>query len=890
MIHYSKLSELVMNYAVNLANYSDGWVYPEHILYGLLKVPGTIAYNILTDMGLSAADIEKQFPRNITNHPAIRTINRVEKILQRAAYIAESNNNPLIEPEHILYALIILGESNAFTMMASKGRNLSEILNQLELLFKTGKPPIQKPSKPPRDPATGKLDMDALKRHILDQIDDMQDQQDEADDVHIEIELDSEDDLPEEISIDLSALLNEIDEEEEENPGDNPFSRRRSKMRPSEKASDSEDDRFKNLRPYGIDLVELAKKGKLDPVIGRDKEIEQVIEVLSRRTKNNPCIIGDPGVGKTAIVNGLANAIAADKVPDGLRNKHIFSLDVTSMLAGTRYRGDFEERLKKAIDEITKDGDTILFIDEIHMIMKAGDTSDGAMSMANTIKPILARGEMQTIGATTIAEYRKHIEKDQALERRFQPLLVAQPSVYDTIEILKGIKEKYEQYHGVTITDEAIESAAYLSDRYITDRFLPDKAIDLIDTAAAKKKMFTFALPKEIRDLEEKIKDLDVRVKEAARHEMFGEADALSKERDTLIEEKEKGLIKWEEEKKAIQLTIGEEEIAALVSQMTNIPVTKISQDEGQKVADLDKVLKERVIGQDEAVESVARSIKRSRAGIQNPNRPIGSFILLGPTGVGKTELSKALAQALFGDENSLIRIDMSEYMEKQSVTKLIGSDPGFVGFEEGGQLTEKVRRKPYSVVLFDEIEKAHPDVFNILLQVLDDGRLTDSHGRTVSFKNTVVLMTSNIGAAEINKTKLGFGSASAEEAYEDMKNRQMEALKKAMKPEFINRIDDILIFHKLSKEDAKKICVLMLNALKKRMKEQNLNIEFTDAAIDCVVANGYSDEYGARPLRRTIQRMVEDVVSDMILRGLVDRRETIVVDSDGTKLTFNKK
>ena len=888
MVNYSKYSVLVMNNAVTLAQRTSGWVYPENILYGLLKVPGTIAYNILTDMGLSAADIECQFPRGTGNHPAIHTINKVQKILQRAAYIADANHNPFIEPEHILFAIIEQGGSNAFSMMVATGRNLQEILNKLDILFKTGRPPIP-PTKPapPRDPY-GKLDMDALKRQILQQFDDTP-QDDEADDEPIEIEEEPEDNEDEiHIEIDLEDILKDIESHVEDHPKDPRLRRRFDRMPPMDEAS--EDDRFKNLRPYGVDLVDLAKKGKLDPVIGRDKEIEQVIEVLSRRTKNNPCIIGDPGVGKTAIVNGLANAIAADKVPDGLRNKHIFSLDVTSMLAGTRYRGDFEERLKKAMDEIKKSGDIILFIDEIHMIMKAGDTSDGAMSMANTIKPVLARGEMQTIGATTITEYRKHIEKDQALERRFQPLMVSQPSVYDTIEILKGIKDKYEQFHGVTITDEAIESAAYLSDRYITERFLPDKAIDLIDTAAAKKKMFTFALPPEIRSLEEKIKDLDVRVKEAARHEMFSDADSLSKERDTLIEEKEKALINWEEEKKSVQLSIGEDEIAALVSQMTNIPVTKITQDEGQKVADLDKVLKERVIGQDEAVEAVARSIKRSRAGIQNPNRPIGSFILLGPTGVGKTELSKALAQALFGEENALIRIDMSEYMEKQSVTKLIGSDPGYVGFEEGGQLTEKVRRKPYSVVLFDEIEKAHPDVFNILLQLLDDGRLTDSHGRTVSFKNTVVLMTSNIGASEINKSRLGFGSASVEDDYEDMKNRQMEALKKAMKPELINRIDDILIFHKLQKEDTKKICVLMLNDLAKRMRDQNLNIEFTDAAIDCVVANGYNEEYGARPLRRTIQRMVEDVLSDMILRGLVDRREIIVVDSDGTQLTFKKK
>ena len=876
MIKYSNNSNLVMNCAVNLAQNSGGMLYPEHILYGLASVQGTIAYNILTEMGISAKELEKDFPR-MSYTPNVVTSVKTQRLLGHSAYFAESYNNPSIEPEHILYSLIREGSSNAFTILTRTGGNLNDVLFQLEMLFKTGRTgrTINPSPNKTRNTQNGKIDLEELKRKIFEQL--SKQQQDDADDID-----DNELNLDDDFEIEFEIY--------QKSPEDDPtFIRRRSSQRYQNDNKDS-DGRFKDLEKFGVDLVALAKKGKLDPVIGRDREIEQVIEVLSRRTKNNPCIIGDPGVGKTAIVNGLANAIASDKVPEGLRNKHIFSLDVTSLVAGTKYRGDFEERLKKAMDEIKKNNDTILFIDEIHMIMKAGDSSDGAMSMGNIIKPVLARGEMQTIGATTISEYRQHIEKDQALERRFQPLMVSQPSVYDTIEILKGIRDKYEAFHGVKITDEAIEAAANLSDRYITERFLPDKAIDLIDTAAAKKKMFTFALPTEIRDLEEKIKDLDVRVKEAAKHEMYNEADTLSKERDSLMEQKEKGIMQWEEEKKSIKLSIGEEEIANLVSQMTKIPVTRITQDEGQKVADLDKVLKERVIGQDEAVESVARSIKRSRAGIQNPSRPIGSFILLGPTGVGKTELSKALAQALFGDDNALIRIDMSEYMEKQSVSKMIGSDPGYVGFEEGGQLTEKVRRKPYSVVLFDEIEKAHPDVFNILLQVLDDGRLTDSHGRTVSFKNTVVLMTSNIGASEINKSRLGFGSASIEDEYEDMKNRQLDALKKAMKPEFINRIDDILIFHKLRKEDTKRICVLMLKGLEKRMKEQAISLDFTDAAIDCLVAHGYNEEYGARPLRRTIQRMVEDVLSDMILRGQIIRSESILIDSDGTKLTFNKK
>ena len=878
-LSYSNNSVIAMNYAAALAQNTGGMLNPEHILFGLLKVPGTAAFNMLSELGLNADDIENAFQR-LGHRERVLTSTKSRRVLDGTVYFAQQFGRSVIEPELILYSLIKEGTSAAVAIIARTGANLNEMLLKLEAFLNSGGASGQHIINITIRPSVDDL---FRKSALQDRAQDKQDEEEENKSKKKEEDVNLDDLFDEE----GKDIFNEIF-------GDGSAEDYKRRNRPIRKRPDesegSEDSRFKELDKFGVDLVELAKQGKVDPVIGRDKEIESVIEVLSRRTKNNPCIIGDPGVGKTAIVNGLALAIAQNKVPDGLQNKHIFSLDVTSLVAGTRYRGDFEERLKKAIDEIKKGKDTILFIDEIHMIMKAGDSSDGAMNMANIIKPLLSRGELQTIGATTISEYRKHIEKDQALERRFQPLMIAQPSVYDTIQILKGIKDKYEAYHNVKITDSAIEAAASLSDRYIADRFLPDKAIDLIDTAAAKKKMFTFAVPKEIRELEDKIKDLDIRVKDAARHEMFAEADSLSKERDALNEQKEQGLLRWEEEKKTINLTIGEDEIAQLVAQMTKIPVTRITQSEGEKVADLDKVLKQRVIGQDEAVDAVARSIKRSRAGIQNPNRPIGSFILLGPTGVGKTELSKALAEALFGDENALIRVDMSEYMEKESVSKMTGSAPGYVGYDEGGQLTEKVRRKPYSVVLFDEIEKAHPDIFNILLQVLDDGRLTDSHGRTVSFKNTVVLLTSNIGASEINKTRLGFGSTKAEDEYEEMKSRQLEALKKAMKPEFINRLDDILIFHKLRKEDTKKICVLMLNSLAKRMKDNNITVEFTDAAVDFIVSKGYNEEYGARPLRRTIQKYVEDKLSDMILRTQIVLRDSVVVDSDGNELTFNKK
>ena len=643
------------------------------------------------------------------------------------------------------------------------------------------------------------------------------------------------------------------------------------------------------LDKLGVDLTKKARDGKLDPVIGRSGEIDRIIQILSRRTKNNPVLIGEPGVGKSAIVEGLAQAIVKGEVPEMLKDKKIFSMDMASVVAGSKYRGEFEEKLQNALKIIKDSGNIILFIDEIHTIVGTGSSNENAMDAANILKPLLARGEMQTIGATTIEEYRKYIEKDAALERRFQPIMVEPPSVEETITILKGLRDKYEKHHQVAITDEAITAAAVMSDRYISDRFLPDKAIDLIDEAASKKRISNFVLPPEIKALEERAVKLKMDIDAHSKREEYGVCASLQDELKVIEEQMLEERTKWTAGKKDTDMSIGEQEIAQVISQSTSIPVAKLTESEAERLMHLEQELKKRVIGQDEAVSAVSKAVRRARAGIKDPNRPIGSFIFLGPTGVGKTELTKALAEAMFGDENLMIRVDMSEYMEKFNVSKLIGSAPGYVGFDEGGQLTEKVRRKPYSVVLFDEIEKAHPDVFNILLQILEDGRLTDSHGRTVSFKNTVVIMTSNIGAGEIkNSPKLGFGSSESD--YDDMRDKQMDALKRAMKPEFINRIDDIIIFRRLEKQDMTEISANMLARLKDRLAEQNIDVEFDASAGDYVIAKGYDSEYGARPLRRAVQKYVEDILSEKILTSQIKEGDSILVSSDGDSLIFTKK
>ncbi len=644
------------------------------------------------------------------------------------------------------------------------------------------------------------------------------------------------------------------------------------------------------LNQYGADLTKQAREGKLDPVIGRKEEIERVIQILSRRTKNNPCLIGEPGVGKTAVIEGLAEKIVIGDVPEMLVNKRVVTLDITSMIAGAKYRGDFEERIKKSLNEVKKAGDVILFIDEIHTIVGAG-AAEGAVDAANILKPLLARGEIQLIGATTISEYRKYIEKDAALERRFSPVTVEEPSAQDTIKILQGIRDKYEAHHNVKITDEAINAAVSLSTRYVNDRFLPDKAIDLIDEAASKLKMKTYTRPEKLKELEEEIVSINKEKEEAILVQDFEKAAKLRDDVLALKEKLEKDNKRWENKTSRNVTILNEEDIAEVISSWTNIPVKKLTQDENERLKNLENVLHKRVVGQNEAVEAVSKAIRRSRVGLKDPSRPIGSFLFLGPTGVGKTELSKALAEALFGNEESIIRVDMSEFMEPHSVSKLIGSPPGYVGFDEGGQLTEKIRRKPYSVLLFDEIEKAHPDVMNMLLQILEDGRLTDSQGRTVNFKNTVVIMTSNIGAKLItDKKTLGFSHASendkeeAEKQYESIKKDVMAELKKEFKPEFINRIDEIIVFHKLQEQDIMQIIEIMLNQVKNRMADNNIEIEIDESVKKLIFERGFDKNYGARPLRRAIQNYVEDSISEAILDGRVVATKTMVVKVDEDK------
>lgn len=648
------------------------------------------------------------------------------------------------------------------------------------------------------------------------------------------------------------------------------------------------------LDQYSRDLTALAEEGKLDPVIGRESEIQRVIQIGSRRTKNNPCLVGEPGVGKTAVVEGIAIKIAEGNVPDTIRGKRLLTLDLSGMVAGSKYRGEFEERIKKVIKEVRAAGNVILFIDELHTIIGAGG-AEGAIDASNILKPSLARGEVQIIGATTIDEYRKYIEKDAALERRFQPVNVDEPSEDEAYEILKGLKETYETHHGVTITDGALRSAVKLSKRYINDRFLPDKAIDLIDEASSKVRLGAFIKPEEISKTEAEIEKLEADKEEAIKAEAYEKAGEIKKKQLKKYEKLEKLNTKWQNEKNNRNLVVDEDSIALVVSDWTKIPVNKLSIGESERLMKLEETLHERVVGQDEAVTSIARAIRRGRVGLKDPKRPIGSFLFLGPTGVGKTELSKTLADAMFGNENSLIRVDMSEYMEKHSVSKMIGSPPGYVGYEEGGQLSEKVRRNPYSVILFDEIEKAHPDVFNVLLQILDDGVVTDSSGRKVDFKNTIIIMTSNAGAENIVSPKnLGFNtSKDPEQDYKNMKNKVMDEVKRIFKPEFLNRIDEMIVFHMLTKENVARIVDIMMNSINKRIKEQlNITIELSDAAKSYIVDAGYDEKYGARPLKRALQQKVEDELAEQILEGRIKSSDIVYVDKkeDSEKLVFSVK
>ena len=651
----------------------------------------------------------------------------------------------------------------------------------------------------------------------------------------------------------------------------------------------------KLLDKYGRNLTLFAKQNKLDPVIGREKEIQRIIQILSRRTKNNPVLIGDPGVGKTAIVEGLAINISQGNVPENLRNKLLYTLDMGTLLAGAKYRGEFEERVKQVVDEVIKNGNTILFIDEMHTMIGAGATGEGSIDASNILKPTLSRGDIQIIGATTIEEYRKHVEKDAALERRFQPIVVNEPSKDDTINILEGLRDKYEAHHKVKISDEAIVAAVDLSIRYITDRFLPDKAIDLIDEAASKVRLKENTPPMSIKELEEKIQSIDKEKEEAIRGQDFEKAAKVRDEQSKLKRKLETVKNEWRTSSSKYYDLVDADAVAEVLSLWTGVPVNKIVEEEAEKLLNLEEVLHKRVVGQNEAVDSISKAIRRSRAGLKDPNRPIGSFLFLGPTGVGKTELSKALAEAHFGDENQIIRIDMSEYMEKHSVSRMIGSPPGYIGHDEGGQLTEKVRKQPYSVVLFDEIEKAHPDVFNILLQILDEGRLTDSKGRSVDFKNTIIIMTSNVGATKIKQQKnLGFTTISNEEKeayeYEKMKECIMSELKKQFRPEFLNRIDDIIVFHALNEEHISQIVILMAEQVVKRLKEMDINLEMDDEAISLIAKSGIDLEYGARPLKRAIQKELEDELSEAILRGEVKKGSSIVAKIKNNKVVFVTK
>ena len=643
------------------------------------------------------------------------------------------------------------------------------------------------------------------------------------------------------------------------------------------------------LKKYGRDLNEAAEKGELDPVIGRQNEIERIVQILSRRTKNNPVLIGEPGVGKSAVAEGLAQRISQGSVPETLADKKIISLDMGSMVAGSKYRGEFEERLKNVLDEVKKRGDVILFIDELQNIIGAG-RAEGSMDAANILKPALARGELQCIGATTLDEYRKNIEKDAALARRFQPVTVNEPSEEETIAIMKGLRDRYEAHHKVRITDEALEAAVKLSNRYIADRFQPDKAIDLMDEAASRVRIQSFTAPPDVKAQEKKLEGVLREKREAIDKQDYEKAAALRDQEHALRAEIEEKRAEWEKQKSAAKDTVGEEEIAQVVAGWTGIPVKKMTEEETSRLLHLEELLHNRVIGQDEAVSAVSRAIRRARAGLKDPKRPIGSFIFLGPTGVGKTELCRALGEAMFGDENALIRLDMSEYMEKHTVSRMVGSPPGYVGYEEGGQLTEAVRRKPYSVVLFDEIEKAHPDVFNMLLQILEDGRLTDNMGRVVSFKNCVIVMTSNAGAQSAQKTSMGFGAGVADAMdYERMRERVLTDIKNVFRPEFLNRVDEIIVFHKLEQKDIEQIASLMLSQVAKRLQERDITLTYGEDVVKHLAQAGFDPQFGARPLRRVIQRTIEDSLSEKLIAGEIHLGGAVRMSMNGEQITFEQ-
>ena len=807
---------------------------------------------------------------------------RAEKAIEFANEIALEFGHNYIGTEHLLYGLLKEGSGVASKVLENQGLTIEQIEEQIEALV----------GRNETEEIEGIIGFTPRTKRVIENA--FREAKKAGSDFigteHILIGIMREgDSIAVRIMLNLNVNIQKIYNEIVKVLNDDSFDTNGAEKRNQNSKNLGSYNQTQTLNQYGTDLTKQAIDGKLDPVIGRKEEIERVIQILSRRMKNNPCLIGEPGVGKTAVVEGLAEKIVADDVPELLKNKRLVSLDISSMVAGAKYRGDFEERIKKCLNEGKKAGDVILFIDEIHTIVGAG-SAEGAVDAANILKPLLARGEIRVIGATTLNEYRKYIEKDSALERRFSPVTVNEPSQEDTVKILEGIRDKYEAHHNVKISDEAIKTAVGLSVRYINDRFLPDKAIDLIDEAASRVRMKTYTEPEDLRKLEEELQLVEKEKEEAVHSQDFEKAATLRDKQHEKQEKLEKERQKWQNKNSKAVTTLTEEDIAEVISSWTRIPVKKLTQDENEKLKNLEKELHKRVIGQNEAISAVAKAIRRGRVGLKDPNRPIGSFLFLGPTGVGKTELSKALAENLFGNEESMIRIDMSEYMEAHSVSKLIGSPPGYVGYDEGGQLTEKIRRNPYSVILFDEIEKAHPDVMNMLLQILDDGRLTDSNGRHVNFKNTVIIMTSNVGARLITEKKtLGFTSKIEENTedkkeYEEIKKDVMTELKRQFRPEFINRIDEIIVFHKLQKEEMKQIVEIMLKQVQQRMKSQNIKIEIDDKVKELVIEKGIDANYGARPLKRTIQNMVEDKIAEAILDGKVkpNKKAKITVDVNG--------
>lgn len=845
---FSKNVNRVLEMAKSLAErFGCHYIGSEHIMFGLLSVQEGIAYESLNavdeiDVNEYLKEFKKTIDKNFYCDGNMYTTS-TKQLLERAVALSIHVESGFVGTEHLLCALLLQEDCVAVSILKKMGVDVDLKLSVVEeFIF-------------------GSPDENGWIDGYPDDFDD---------DKIIWFDDALRQDLDEIIK--EGKVVNAGDSTKKGEPHVPP--------KPDEKKVKAD---LSSLEKYGTNLNEKALQGKLDPVIGRKKEIDRVMQILSRRTKNNPVLIGEPGVGKSAVVEGLAQSIVNGTVPEILADKIVFSLDITGLVAGARYRGDFEERLKMIMQTVKNDGNIILFIDEIHNIVGAGSTGEDAMDAANILKPMLSRGELQTIGATTLDEYRKYIEKDAALERRFQPIVVEAPSTEETVEILSGLRDKYEAHHGVSIPDDAIIAAVTLSDRYITDRFLPDKAIDLIDEAASRVRLDSYNSPAEAKQKEKELNILIAEKNDAKRRDDLERAIRINKE----IEQVEKQLeeIRKRADKNKVdrdRLRVTPDDVAKVVASWTGIPVVKLTETETQRLLNLEEILHQRVIGQDSAVKAVAYAIRRARAGLKDPNRPVGSFIFVGPTGVGKTELSKAIAEAVFGSESNLVRIDMSEYMEKLSVSRLIGAPPGYVGYEEAGQLTEKVRRKPYCVVLFDEIEKAHPDVFNIMLQILDDGRLTDSKGRTVDFKNAIIIMTSNVGATDMQKRgTLGF-SGSKDSEYDDMCDKYTDALKEKFRPEFLNRIDEVIVFHKLTREETEKIAVILLKHLQKRLSSMQVNFSVTPKAMALIVDKGYDNEYGARPLKRVIQRHIEDMLSQEILSGKLKAGDLVTIDERG--------